>query len=41
MLSTKDFSKKQVLFLFTNQGDKLSFKNDNVVIKDKNNVTKH
>ena len=29
-----DFKKKQILFLFTNRGDKISFSNDNIVIKD-------
>ncbi len=33
MLSTSDFSKKQVLFVFFNDGEKISFSNDNVVIK--------
>ena len=31
MLSANDFKKKQVIFLMTNIGDKLSFSNDNVV----------
>lgn len=35
MLSLNDFSKKQILFIFTNEGEKLSFANDNVIIKDK------
>lgn len=34
MLNTNDFKKKQILFLFTNRGDKISFSNDNIVIKD-------
>lgn len=29
MLSANDFSKKQIIFLFTNTGEKLSFSNDN------------
>mgnify|MGYP000874678336 CR=1 FL=1 len=35
MLSANDFKKKQVIFLMTNIGDKLSFSNDNVIVKDK------
>lgn len=34
MLNANDFKKKQILFLFTNRGDKISFSNDNTVIKD-------
>ena len=34
MLNANDFGKKQILFLFTNRGDKISFSNDNTVIKD-------
>lgn len=34
MLNANDFKKKQILFLFTNHGDKISFSNDNIVIKD-------
>ena len=34
MLNENDFKKKQILFLFTNRGDKISFSNDNTVIKD-------
>lgn len=29
MLNANDFKKKQIIFLFTNEGDKLSFLNDN------------
>ena len=35
MLSANDFKKKQVIFLMTTIGDKLSFSNDNVIVKDK------
>ena len=35
MLNANDFSKKQILFLITSQGEKLSFLNDNIVVKDK------
>lgn len=41
MLSANDFSKKQIIFLFTNIGEKLSFSNDNIVIKDKEGKIKH
>lgn len=41
MLSISDFQKKQIIFLITSQGDKLSFSNDNVVVKDKNGTIKH
>lgn len=35
MMSSPDFKFKQVVFAFFSKGEKLSFKNDNVVIKDK------
>lgn len=35
MLSANDFKRKQIIFLLTNVGEKLSFSNDNIVIKDK------
>lgn len=41
MLSAPDFKEKQILFAFLNQGEKLSFKNDNIVIRDRDNVIKH
>lgn len=41
MLSGTDFKKKQIIFIFTNQGDKLSFSNDNVIVKDKEGTIKH
>jgi len=41
MLSAPDFEKKQIIFAMINQGDKLSFKNDNIVIKDCNDKIKH
>lgn len=40
MLSTEDFSKKQILFVFFNAGEKLSFSNDNLVVRDKDNKIK-
>ena len=36
MLERMDFEKKQVIFLFTNYGEKLSFQNDNLIVKDHN-----
>ena len=35
MLNANDFKKKQIVFLFTNEGDKLSFLNDNIIVKNK------
>jgi CRISPR-associated protein Cas1 len=34
MLSEKDFIEKQIVICYTNQGHKLSFKNDNLLLKD-------
>ena len=34
MLSRPDFEKKQILFIFGNEGQKISFQNDNIVVKD-------
>lgn len=41
MLNANDFSKKQIIFLFTNEGEKLSFSNDNIIVKDKEGKIKH
>lgn len=41
MLNANDFKKKQIIFLFTNAGEKLSFSNDNVVVKDKDGKIKY
>lgn len=41
MMTINDFSNKQILFAFLNLGEKLSFKNDNIIIKDKNGKVKH
>ena len=41
MLSAKDFSKKQIIFLLTNAGEKLSFSNDNMIVKDKDGKIKY
>ena len=40
MIDKTDFVKKQMLFYFPSYGDKLSFKNDNIVIKDADNKIK-
>ena len=34
MLSSSDFAKKQIVFVFFSQGEKLSFLNDNFVVRD-------
>jgi CRISP-associated protein Cas1 len=41
MMSTKDFEQKQVLFVFQEDGEKVSFKNDNVLVTDENGNVKH
>ena len=41
MITINDFAKKQVLFAFLNLGEKISFKNDNIIVKDKDGQTKH
>lgn len=41
MIDVNDFSKKQIIFLFPLYGDKLSFSNDNVVVKDKDGKIRH
>ncbi len=41
MLDRPEFEKKQIVFLFSNQGDKLSFKNDNLVITAKDGTIKY
>jgi len=35
MLSKLDFHKKQVLFVFANKGERMSFSNDNLLVKNK------
>ena len=34
MLSVNDFDAKQIVFVFTKDGEKMSFNNDNIVVKD-------
>lgn len=41
MLSANDFKRKQIIFLLTNTGEKLSFSNDNIVVKDKDGKIKY
>ncbi len=41
MMSHTDFSKEQILILMTKKGQKLSFRNDNVVITDSNDKVIH
>jgi len=41
MLSKPDFAKKQIVFVFTTQGERVSFSNDNIVVKDSEGKVKH
>ena len=41
MLSLPDFKEKQIIFVFTEKGEKLSFKNDNLVVRSKENTIVH
>lgn len=41
MLDINDFSKKQIVIYTPHQGDKLSYKNDNMIIKDKDGKVKY
>ena len=40
MLSRPDFKQKQIVLAFVSRGDRLSFKNDNVIIKNEKNEVK-
>ena len=40
MIDKTDFVKKQIVFYFPSQGDKMTFQNDNLVIKDREKKTK-
>ena len=40
MLSLPDFKEKRIILFFSKDGDKISFKNDNIIIKDCNNKIK-
>ena len=41
MMSTRDFEFKQIAFVFTDEGEKISFKNDNLLITDADGKVKH
>lgn len=41
MITSPEFSKKQIIILLANQGDKLSFSNDNVIVKDEEGKIKY
>ncbi|HHV41456.1 MAG TPA: type V CRISPR-associated endonuclease Cas1 [Clostridiaceae bacterium] len=41
MLSAPDFQYKKLIFVFLNRGEKVSFSNDNLVVKDKDGKIKH
>ncbi len=41
MLECTDFAKKQIIFMFANQGEKISFQNDNIVIRNKEGKIKY
>ncbi len=41
MLSAPDFEQQQIALAFLSRGDKLSFKNDNIIIKDSDGTIKH
>lgn len=41
VISLPEMKKKQIVFVFANEGDKLSFSNDNIVVKDKEGRIKH
>lgn len=41
LISLDAYKKKQLVFLFTNEGEKVSFKNDNIIVKDRDGVIKH
>lgn len=40
MFTAPDFSKKQIVFVFFNEGEKLAFSNDNIIVKDSNGKIK-
>lgn len=41
MIGLDEYRKKQLVFVFANEGEKLSFKNDNLVVKSKDGEIKH
>ncbi len=40
MLSINDFSKKQIVFVYANNGEKIAYKNDNLIVKEKDEKIK-
>ena len=40
-MSTRDFEYKQIAFVFTEEGEKISFKNDNLLVTDAEGKVKH
>ncbi|MCY4642997.1 MAG: hypothetical protein OXB88_00100, partial [Bacteriovoracales bacterium] len=34
MMGLPDFQEKQIIFIFTDKGQKISFRNDNVIVRD-------
>ena len=40
-MSTRDFEHKQIAFVFTTEGEKISFKNDNLIVSDTDGKIKH
>ena len=41
MIDRTDFVKKQIVFYFPSKGDRMTFQNDNLVIKDQDKKTKY
>lgn len=41
MMSLDTFEKKQILFVFTREGEKMSFQNDNVIVKNEEGKIRH
>lgn len=41
MLNINEFEKKQIIFVFLSSGEKVSFSNDNIVVKDADGKIKH
>ena len=41
MLMLPDFKEKQIIFIFASRGEKLSFKNDNIIVRDRDNKIVH
>ena len=41
MINVNEFEKKQILFIFLNFGESLSFANDNIIVKDRDGEIRH